>query len=203
MIEHGRQKARSLENIRDDHVERYRWAVQKADEYGLASAADLGGGFGYGTWILADTGLLTTFYDHDDRVLSFATDAWHHPNIASRRIQDFRLNNPDTAELFVAFEVLEHFHSSEFLKEARQLCKIFVGSVPNEGVVPFKGASVHPGHVRHYTPDQLASELIRAGFKNFTIGSQKDKRGSEAKVDESSIAGRTLVFCAEGDLYGA
>lgn len=185
----------SLADIRDDHVRRYELALQVGQEMGARSVCDLGAGFGYGSWLLAQHIESVVGYDVDPDVIPFAEHYWYHPRIR-RAVLDLTDSQPDPADLYVAFEVLEHFECSGFLRLSTRLCACLVGSVPNEDVIPFGGAKINPEHVRHYRPDEIRHALEDAGWCVERLGSQPGKHGPSAKVSWERTDGRTLVFVA-------
>lgn len=184
----GRQTAKTLEGIREDHVARYMQALRICKEVNASTVSDLGSGCGYGSWILAHD--FDVFgYEKDGDAIAYAAKHWHHPR-AYRAVRDISRDLPGPADVFVAFEILEHFHCEELLKKSTELCRVFIGSVPNEDLCPFSKTG-HPEHVRHYTPDELVKTLTLAGWEIKKLGSQETKKSD---VNWNSPAGRTLVF---------
>jgi 2-polyprenyl-3-methyl-5-hydroxy-6-metoxy-1,4-benzoquinol methylase len=195
-IHKNRQSGTTLADIRADHVRRYREAANFALEHGLENAADVGAGYGYGSWLLAvEGGLSVVGYDFDPEVIPFAEKHWGHEWV-ERRVLDLNKDTPDTADLLVGFEVIEHIDAPRFLCAASDRFDYFVGSVPNEELVPFGGPNIHPEHVRHYTPTQLWEELEDNGWEVIAMGCQIGKRANAAKIRWDTNKGRTLIFKA-------
>ncbi|NIQ01585.1 MAG: methyltransferase domain-containing protein [Nitrospinaceae bacterium] len=201
MIKKRRQMAPTLDGIRDDHLERYRFAARLIKERGIKKAVDVGCGCGYGSYILATEGGCSVIgYDIDPEAVEYGKQQYPHENV-HRFTSDLPdiLITPGTA--LVMFEIIEHSRlAPSFLARAMaQGPPLLVCSVPNENAVPFKWPKVHPEHYRHYTPRELEEELktIAGEWKIIFKGSQPGKHNQDARIVENDLAGRTLVFVAE------
>lgn len=198
MIKDKRQMSPTLDGIRDDHLERYRFAAEMIKQRGIESALDVGCGCGYGSYVLAkEAGLSVIGYDVDQGAIDYGKKHYKTEGV-HRFVSDLCqiMVTPKTA--LVMFEIIEHSRDApSFLKRAASKASILVGSVPNEKVVPFKGPRVHPEHYRHYTADEMKSELYAAGWDVLFMGSQPGKHRDQAKIINGNFGGRTLVFVAE------
>lgn len=198
-IKDGRQMAETLDRIRDDHVARYRFAariINDAVPRG-ATVADVGCGFGYGSFILASEGAFRVqSMDVDTGVFDFAREHYAHPLIERQQV-NLELGVMFEPRVFavVAFEVIEHLeHGNAALKMLAQgYVKMLVGSVPNEATIPFN-PETHKRHRRHYTPSQIRAALEQAGWFVAFLGGQVGKRGRDATIIDSTSGVRTLVF---------
>ena len=199
MIKNKRQMSPTLDGIRDDHLERYRFAARIAKLKGCHGALDVGCGCGYGSFVLAEAGLIVWGYDLDPLAIEYGDEHYSHERI-HRYARDLSRIRVQLASAVVMFEIIEHSKDSPaFLARAHMSHNLLILSVPNQNVVPF-GPKSHPDHYRHYTPDQLESELDASGWRPVFRGSQKGKRGSEAQIIENDTSGRTLVYVAESSL---
>lgn len=194
MIKDGRQMATTLDAIRADHVERYRFAAREIGKvFPGGKVLDAGCGFGYGSFILANAGFKVISTDIDAEVFDFAKEHWDHPNIERKR-KDWGKDRPPKVDAIVAFEVLEHFDGAlTFMQKAAKTSAMVVGSVPNQDVIPFDPAK-HHRHVRHYRPPQVKKLLALSGWDCTFLGGQLGKRGPQAKIVADPKGTRTIVF---------
>ena len=191
-----RQVAPTLDGIREDHVERYRWAAGVlADQQGR-TVLDLGCGVGYGAYLMAvEAGAKVAAVDRDRVAIEYAREHYAHDGVTfyHRDIQDLSTGQ---LEMITAFEIIEHTPAAlEVL--ALLPVKVLVGSVPNELENPFVEGRGNPEHYRHFTPGQITGELLKAGWNVTRLGYQVGKEGDEAAVDFEADSGRTIVFQAE------
>lgn len=197
-----RQQAPTLDGIRDDHVERYKWAAGLMPVGGLYNnTLDVGCGVGYGSQILADTtGGAVYAFDRDPKAIAYARE--HYLRILRNGViysVDEIEAMPYVSRRFLsvtAFEVIEHTPAAlTYLAQldARQL----FGSVPNELAVPFDPKKHNKEHYRHFTPAEIIMALGDAGWNVTNICGQPGKFGDDAKVSGVNVSeARTLVFHA-------
>ncbi len=212
-----RQVAPRLEDIRADHLARYRFAAAEARRRGLSWCFDIGCGVGYGSWILAEeSGLVVFAYDRDEESIEYAEEHYRHilvlPEV--RDLKTLRIWTPAATRLspgatsgkvgvqafgmVAAFEIIEHSRSAPaFLAYAARRTWLLVGSVPNQELVPFTPGKVNPEHYRHYTADEIRAELDAAGWRVVMLGGQTGKHGAGAVVHRETAGARTLVFVAK------
>lgn len=199
IIKAGRQMAPTLAGIRDDHVNRYKFAgdmlYRFTDEQIVVG--DVGCGFGYGSFILAvEYGFCVISMDIDQGALDYGEVHYPHELVERRQIDFDDCNLPELTGV-VAFEVLEHLENPGSLLssmiEAGALH--LTGSVPNQNVVPFN-EKVHDRHYRHYTPDEIKLLLESTGWHVCFLGGQRGKHRREANVIERTDKCRTIVFAA-------
>jgi len=207
MIKNGRQMSTSLGGIRDDHLARYLFAAVRHSvaidlvPSQLKRIADLGCGAGYGTWLLGiSLGCKIDSYDNDAGALAYGEENYKLPNI-TRINTDLELGalSPGVYSGYTAFEVIEHLRDPQvLLRQMRERAgprALFVGSVPNQDVVPFNPV-VNPWHHRHYTPLTLTNELRSAGWGLDFLGGQKGKHKQDAAILSDPVGCRTIVFVA-------
>lgn len=189
-----RQLGTTLEEIRVDHINRYRFAasVIPREAYVLDAAC----GIGYGAKIISDAGCDVVALDICMEALETANK--HYPGpIYVRRDITGELKCLCPFDAVVSFETLEHlpnpvFTLGQFAKNMEP-SSLLICSVPNEDRYPFKAEvfanDVYP-HLRHYTPAQFDELLDTAGFDVESRHCQKTKY-SEV---ESGTDGVFLVY---------
>ncbi len=172
-----------IKDVRADHVARYEWASRRLTGH----VVDAGCNSGYGSAILADSGLLVTSIDSWAPGLAFAREHWNRPTIEwlESDLADF-----DTeANAVVAFEVIEHMENPRrFLERARLAASRLLVSVPNEDVWPWEQRLL-PEHVRHYRKSEIEALMIECGWRPVSWWGQRGARS--AVVPE--MRGRTLI----------
>lgn len=196
MIKDGRQVAPTLDGIRDDHLERYRAALRYASKNGAKSIADVGCGIGYGGFLMAQDPSIYSIrsYEIDAAAFKYSIDHYSHEKI--KRVRADISNGVDPADMVVAFEILEHFTAApEFLRQMSGRAKWLFGSVPNQELIPFDPA-LHKHHVRHYTPQDIRSEIETNGWVVEGMGCQMGKHKHQAKIISDHCNGRTIIFWA-------
>lgn len=173
-----RQVSSSIEGIRADHVNRYKWAITKLK----GSVIDVASGIGYGSWLMANAGLYVRSIEIDPEAVAYGEKHYPHKNIY-RQCQD--LNNAYLAvDPVVAFECIEHIEDPlPFLKRCTGL---LLASVPNEDVFPYRN---YRFHYRHYTKDEFESLLNDAGYE------VESWYGQDIEIKEN-FNGRTLLVVA-------
>ena len=201
LISQGRQISPTVDGVRDDHVARYEFAAaQIIVRLGVdARVIDMGCGTGYGSFVMREFGILQiAACDIDGDAIEFARQ-----NYAAAGITNHQINANDGVQMpagdaVVAMEIVEHLPNvAETLAVLKQRgFKLFVGSVPNEDIVPFDPPRSGKYHVRHYTPGEIAAEMEDAGWTIVKIGCQIGKRGAEARVRFDRTHGRTIIFVA-------
>lgn len=193
MIKNGRQVATSIDGIREDHRARYQYAIDLALQFGCKTAVDFGCGTGYGSWMMAQAGLVVDAFEIDPEAIEYGNEHYSHPNL-TRHHGDIATLVPPVADLITGFEIVEHaIHSHAFLSRCQG--KFMVLSVPNENVIPFSQTK-HWQHVRHYTPEEFGQAIESAGWAVDRIGCQVGKRGHDARVRFDTTDGRTLIAVA-------
>ena len=174
-----------IKNVRADHVFRYQWVAERTQGHVI----DAGCNCGYGSAILADSGLTVTAFDLWFLGLEYARRHWGRPGIVWLGADfeaDFKF---PTADSVVAFEIVEHLSDPRLLlTEARRVAGRLFASVPNEDVWPWE-PRLGPVHKQHYTRGQFEALLIECGW---TVTDWWGQTHGESPV-EPDVNGRTLV----------
>lgn len=201
-VKGGRQWAETIDGIADNHVLRYRFAVDCLKNIrtgrGKPTVLDVGCGCGYGSDILADAGFKVIGIDIDEQTIAFAKEHYTE-NSAEFRCRSAMAGRLPKADAIVAFEVLEHVRDAKkLLQHMARSASVLIGSVPNEAVLPHDKAN-NPYHHRHFTAGEIGELLAQTGWLFMGdpyMFSQAGKRGFEAVI-KPDRTGQTLIFTAE------
>lgn len=186
-----RQVSGSLEGIREDHRQRYLWALARIPD--RARVLDAGCGVGYGSHLLGEKAAQVLGVDIAEEAVAYANRFWKEDHIAFDVCDLHFLHFDEPAPAFdavVAFECLEHLAIPElFLLRLRPYlaedARLFV-SAPNEVAQPFH-LHRNPYHFTHYTRADLQRLMDRCGYDVMELCSQDD---GEVRPDQ---AGRFLA----------
>lgn len=190
-----RQVSATLEGIREDHRQRYLWALSHMET--PACALDAGCGVGYGSNLLSQKAEQVIGLDISQEAIDYANRFWKNEKIRffAADLHFLRFDEPPPKfDAAVCFECIEHMAIPElFLCRLRSYlapgARVFL-SVPHESVQPFY-LHRNPYHFMHYTQSDLDSLLRRTGFRLIELCSQDD---TEVRPD---VTGRFLVACCE------
>ena len=175
-----RQVSPTIEGIRADHVKRYEWAVDKLPK---GSVIDAACGIGYGSKILADSGLYVRSIEIDQEAVDYGEKYYNHSRIYRQCCDLYDANL--SVDPVVMFECIEHVENPlPILKKCEGL---LLASVPNEDVFPYIG---YKFHYRHYTKLEFEELLNQAGFVVESWYGQADT------IVEENCNGRTLIAVA-------
>jgi 2-polyprenyl-3-methyl-5-hydroxy-6-metoxy-1,4-benzoquinol methylase len=179
----------SLEQVRLDHLRRYEWAARQLVRAQIIDAAC---GCGYGSWLLAKSGLSVFAVDASVEAIDFAEEHWREPN-CSFNVMDLHQPALPFADVVVSFETIEHLKRPKiFLRAAAEAAPRLIASVPNETVFPHSRKK-NPFHMRHYTKRQFEKRLRECGWRVTRWFGQADKH-SDLVPD---LEGRTLIADCE------
>lgn len=191
-----RQVAPTIDGIRRDHVERYKWAAQYLPAG--SRILDLACGVGYGASILAEAGHTVIAVDRAQEAIDYARMHYARAGVtfmcSTAELFDPRQNPVmNSFDAIVSFETIEHLrHPEPILEKWRDLAPLLIASVPNEAVFPHGGRIKH--HFRHYRPFEFKDLLENAGYDIETWCGQD---GPESSVARDNFGGRTLIAVAK------
>jgi predicted SAM-dependent methyltransferase/SAM-dependent methyltransferase len=194
-----RQVGKTLDDIRLDHVNRYKFAstyISKQD----ATVTDGACGVGYGAYILAQNTYVSSI-----QALDISTDALAHANKyfyndkITFKIKDLEhesLNDIEQSDYYISFETIEHLPNPEkYIEKVASSVKkggFFIGSIPNEDIMPFIQQNFL-FHTRHFTVQQIDEILVRYGFEDIEYFQQKRP---EPALIEKEQTGNYIIFVA-------
>lgn len=186
-----RQVGTTLDDIREDHRERYLWVRERLEKND--NVLDAGCGVGYGSHLLAEAVASVHAIDISSDVIDFARRYWGRNNI-TYDVQDIHfLSFPAHSQfdVVVAMEIIEHMIEPRlFLMRAREVLiprgKLYL-SVPNEKIIPHS-IDLNPYHIRHFNLSEITDLLYECGF------SLKAYYGQDAKVITVGTEGRFLII---------
>lgn len=194
-----RQVGTTLDSIRKDHLNRYIFAAKHITTPN-AIVIDAACGVGYGSFVLAQNENVAQVYSLDisEEALSHAKKYFNHPHIkhSLANLETETMHVP-LADYFISFETIEHLRDADalFAKVTLQL-KLggtFIGSTPNEEVMPFIKQNFMY-HTRHFRVKDLEILLQKHGFSSVEFYQQKRAEPSEI---ERSDDGQYIIFIAQ------
>lgn len=195
-----RQIGTSLNEIRQDHLNRYIFAskyIKKQDSIVIDAAC----GVGYGSFVLAQNENIHTLYGLDVSMdaLVHAQMYFNNNNKIKYQIKDLEENSffdLPKSDYFISFETIEHLHNAErFIENVAMALKdngLFIGSTPNEDIMPFVQQNFLY-HTRHYRQHELMKILSKLGFSEIEFFQQKNDEKSEIT---DSTDGHFIIFIA-------
>lgn len=194
-----RQTGENLDSIREDHLQRYKFADSLINkEHSIIT--DAACGVGYGSYLLAKNANSNIIQS-----LDISTDALTHAkeHFNNSKIKFIQKNlekdsfNIEKSDYFISFETIEHLNEYEqFIEKIYDNLKeggIFIGSTPNEEIMPFV-QQTFLYHVRHFYEVDIKKILLKSGFKNIKFYQQK--RESPSFVEEIND-GHYIIFTCE------
>jgi SAM-dependent methyltransferase len=191
-LDRSRQWGKSLDEIRPDHIARYRFAK----DYVSGRVLDAACGCGYGSKLLMEKASSVVGIDASQEAIDWANEHFQGPHFIHGRIEEA----PWTGkfETVVSLETIEHIPNPEdALKAFRKSGERLIASVPNEILYPFDAAAFAKDgspHFRHYTPDEFTALLEGAGFKVLEQYCQVSK---QQPMVVPGCHGRYMVFVCE------
>lgn len=146
--------------VLDHHLHRYLWALGYCvDKY----VTDLGCGAGYGTFILSFLAKDTIGIDISHEAVNFANEHFRALNLVYGYSP--AEHNPNGADVYTCFEVLEHVDDPTPIVEQARKWKlgdaIFLGSIPVSDPGRF--------HKRVYTAEEIKTLVESWGHAEFFI----------------------------------
>ena len=157
-----RQLGTTLEEIRIDHVNRYRFAAKRFTRRYIVDAAC---GCGYGSKILFDAGNTVIGVDKDAGAIEHARRYFAGPTYLCADVNDINPPSEERNCCLVSLETIEHLNDHSYLRHPGY--EELIASVPNEEHYPFKAekfaGETYP-HLRHYTPGEFDDFLNDCGW---------------------------------------
>ncbi len=193
MLDTSRQWGRTFSEIKQDHVNRYRFALK----YVTGRVLDAACGCGYGSKILLERAGQVVGVDASKGAIDWAYEYFRGPHYIQGRIEEAPWTG--SFETVVSLETLEHLKNpQEALQAFRRACTgTLVASVPNEDFYQFKAetfANDESPHFRHYRPQEFQELLEGSGFRVLERYRQKTKQDCEVIP---GVDGRYIVYvCA-------
>jgi 2-polyprenyl-3-methyl-5-hydroxy-6-metoxy-1,4-benzoquinol methylase len=167
-----REIGTKLEEISNDHINRYNFAKYFVREEDIV--LDAACGVGYGSFMLAEKAARVHGIDYSREAIRYALDHWSRKNITyieGDLLDGMAYPVGERYNVIVSFETMEHLRDDRaFLTVLSQrLCEdgILVISTPNANNLKSKD---NPWHQRHYTPSEFR-DLLSKYFRyisNFT-----------------------------------
>ncbi len=190
-----RQMATTLEDVREDHRARYRFAIEELSKRGKTSyVIDAGCGVGYGSAMLADVVDAVTSIEISDEAYELYSGHWQRENIEFQKVDLLTFEAAKKADAVVCFEFIEHveFYEAAIAKFA-EWSDFLIISTPNEEVRPHLQEPVNPHHFRHFRPSELAEVLEKCGFEIVSWHCQRN--GSKPELCEGTNGKFIIAVC--------
>lgn len=185
-----RQVAKSLKNIREDHLGRYIFAKNFIEENDLV--LDCACGIGYGSFLLATQTQLKkiTAMDVSKDAIKFGKRHYFNNKINYQMADIFNSDLPNNHfDKIISFETVEHVDDLKILKIFYKKLKkdgTLIISTPNEETFPYNYKSF-PHHLRHYTPSEFKELLLSAGFEILNNYTQYDINKEDIQKGTSGL----------------
>ena len=172
-MEHGkdRQAVDSFSKVHPGHLERYKFAMARANGFILDAAC----GTGYGSFMLNQVGECTGV-DIEPEAIVYAIENYPGPDYRIGDVCDVH----GEFDWVVSFETIEHVQDPGAALDAFRSSNNLIISSPNELEFPFVAEqhkeSKYP-HLRHYTPEQFEKLLNEHGWTVTEKWGQPHKAG--------------------------
>ena len=191
-----RQIGKKLGHIKQNHVERYRFAIRMLKKH-LPEGGfvlDAASGVGYGSKMIAEHGFAVIAVDRAAEAEEYQK-YFEHPGVRFIREEiDLIKRHPECGSFgaIVSLETIEHVAGAAWELTMRETTDLVIGTVPNQDVIAFNKHK-HPWHYRHYTKTEI-SDLFRFWVMS-DWHTQYDKTGHRSKMIPGDD-GMTLGFVA-------
>lgn len=165
-----RQVAEQLEDIREDHLARYRLVKDFLDQIivdnKIMNGLDMFCGNGYGTYMIAKNfpSINIDSYDGSEEAIKMANNVYKLSNTNFMyKLFPFSLKK-NKYDFIISFESLEHVEQDDLMikyitKSLKKRGYLFI-SVPNENVHSLK-KNPHKFHFRHYEHEVFLSKFLQ------------------------------------------
>ncbi len=190
-----RQMATTLDDVREDHRARYRFAIEELQRRGkTAYVIDAGCGVGYGSAMLSEVVDQITSIEISDEAYEFYANHWQRDNIDFKQADLLSFEAERQADAVVCFEFIEHVDFYEAaIKKFSEWTDLLIISTPNEEVRPHLQEPVNPHHFRHFRPDELKDVVEKYGFEVANWYCQRN--GSKPELCEGTNGKFIIAVC--------
>lgn len=194
-VNDGRQVSETIDGIREDHVNRYKFAASLIPRG--SNVIDSACGIGYGSKLIAESGNYVESYDISADALNYALKHYSHERVRYNNADVTAVTFKEGNDVAVSFETIEHLEDPTVMLRNLGLsgAKTLIASVPNEKYTPFD-PNRHLYHKRHYTESEFYDLLTNSGWKVKETFHQIGKLGEEAKIQKDTPGG-TIIVIAE------
>lgn len=193
-----RQVAPTLGGIREDHVARYEWALDRIarpagqnrrGHVGKANVLDACCGIGYGAWHMAELGCDVLGFDGSAEAIAYGVEHYRHPRLRLMVSRWPSLGIDPAAEFdaVVAFEAVEHV-GPRLVRDLWPFVMpggLLLLSTPNAIEWPLSQPSGF--HLRHWSMPELAA-IIGEGCPDYTalliVPQERERRFMLAEVQK-------------------
>ena len=141
------------------HLQAYQFSADFCEK---RIVLDAGCGEGYGSYLLAESGMHVVGIDVSPEAINHAKEKYIRDNLEYRVMDVSNMNFADgTFDVVVSFQVIEHMHDFEaFLKEIKRILKIgglaFI-STPNKSLC--EGQATGKFHIKEWRYDEFMNLL--------------------------------------------
>ena len=184
-----------LDEIRQEHMHRYLWALGMV---GGRDVIDLACGEGFGSAMLAGVARQVIGIDISEKAVAHATSRYQAPNLSFRCANAVSLPLPDhSVDVVVSFETIEHLSDQTgMIAEIRRVLRhdgFLVMSSPNTEVYAQRQGHINEFHERELTGPEFEN-LLRGQFPHLRVFGQRLSVASSILSCRDDADGMASVF---------